>query len=359
MDRPLAPLHIKGNLLLIDNSTLSEICSCPRRGMYKFLHRRQLRKNRAALFFGGAIHKALEVRDKMEKPLVDGEVKDAMVQALIDYYDDTDLEDDYRNLDYAVRTVEKYNEVYKFDNMPPVKLPSGELAVELPFALTLGEIEVNATIWVCDPDENEGKPFFKYVASLVIIFTGKIDRVVKDKSGEHLIFDHKTTSMGGPNFFNEFYTALQFRGYKWAVEQITPWKIRGVVINGIVCRPPLKSGDINFSMDRHTIYIADEMVEEWQHSFMQTVDEWISMVTGQEDFPGEPEQAFAIRTGQCFGKYGTCEYFDTCQLPPAQRPALLASGLYEDHSWSPLEDSAKPKPPKEPLDLGDLLSHLG
>jgi len=35
-----------------------------------------------------------------------------------------------------------------------------------------------------------------------------------------LLFDHKTSSIGGPNFFSEFFTALQFRGYKFAAEQL-------------------------------------------------------------------------------------------------------------------------------------------
>jgi PD-(D/E)XK nuclease superfamily len=352
------PLHLKGNCLFIDNSTLSEISACPRRGMYKFLRRRQLKKNRAALFFGGAIHKALEVRDLLMKPLVDNETREAMTQALIDYYADADFEDDFRNLDYAVRTIEKYNETYKNDPLPPVRLASGELAVELPFALPVGELHINATLWICDPDENDGQPFHKFIDKLTIVFTGKIDRVCKDK-GARMLLDHKTSSMGGPNFFNEFYTALQFRGYKWAVEQLTGEPIAGVIINGIICRPPTKDGRVNYDMDRHTIYISDEMVEEWQNTFMKTVAEWVGYAADQADTPDQPEQAFPIRTGQCIGKYGTCEFFDVCQLPPAQRGMLIDSPLYEDHSWSPLEDNAKPKPAKEPLNLGGLLDHLG
>jgi ATP-dependent exoDNAse (exonuclease V) beta subunit len=231
------PIHLKGNLLFLDNSSLSDIAACPRRGMYKFLDKRQLKKNRAALFFGGAIHKALEVRDKMMKPLADNEVREAMCSALIEYYEDVDFEDDFRSLDYAIKTIDKYNETYKFDPLPPVRLASGELAVELPFALPVGDLDINATLWVVDPDENNGQPFFKYIDTLSLIFTGKIDRIVRDK-GSLMLFDHKTSSMGGPNFFNEFYTALQFRGYKHAAEQLMSEPVHGVIINGIICRPP-------------------------------------------------------------------------------------------------------------------------
>jgi hypothetical protein len=351
------PLHLKGNCLFIDNSTLSELSACPRRGMYKFLDKRQLCKSRAALFFGGAIHKALEVRDKMQKPLADNSVREAMHTALIEYYADVDFENDFRSLDYAIRTVDKYNETYKFDPLPPITLPTGELAVELPFAIPIGELHIGEEILVCDPDENSGAPFFKHIDILSIIFTGKIDRIVRDK-GTLMNFDHKTSSMGGPNFFNEFYTAMQFRGYKHAAEQLTGEPIHGVIINGIICRPPTKDGRVNYDMDRHTIHIADSMVEEWQNSFLISVKEWINYVIDQKHYSTSPEQAFPLRTGSCIGKYGTCEFFDVCQLPPAQRGMMLASPLFEDHSWSPLDDPAKPKEPKAPLELGSLLDHL-
>ena len=353
----MKPIHLKGDLLLVDNSTLSEISACPRRGMYKFLERRQLQKNRAALFFGGAIHKALEVRDMLQKPLADGETRDAMVTALIDYYDGADFGDDFRNLDYAVRTVEKYNEVYRFDPLPPIHLPDGELAVELPFALHVGDIEVDSTLLVCDPDVNEGQPFERHVGTLKIIFTGKIDRICKYQ-GRYFLLDHKTSSMGGPNFFNEFYTALQFRGYKWAVEQLIDQPVDGVIINGIVCRPPTKDGRVNYDMDRHTIHINDELVEEWQNTFLLGVEEWVGYIKNQQNYPGAEEQAFPIRTGQCIGKYGTCEYFDVCSLPMSQRQTMLDCALFEDHSWSPLEDSAKSTKTKEDIDFGGLFDHL-
>ncbi len=350
------PIHLKGNLLLIDNSTLSEISACPRRACYKFLQRRQLRKNRAALFFGGAIHKALEVRDLTQKTLVDNEVRAAMVEALIEYYDDADFEDDFRSLDYAVKTIDKYNEVYKFDPLQPIHLPDGELAVELPFALHVGDIDVHKTLLICDPDVNDGQPHERHIETVKVIFTGKIDRICRYQARTFLL-DHKTSSMGGPNFFNEFYTALQFRGYKWAVEQLIGEPVDGVIINGIICRPPLKDGRINYDMDRHTIHISDELVHEWHNTFLLSVQEWLGYICNQDSFPGEEEQAFPIRTGQCIGKYGTCEYFDVCSLPPTQRPMMIQSGLYEDHSWSPLEDSAKGKTAKQ-IDFGGLFDHL-
>lgn len=326
--------------------------------MYKFLMRRQLVKNRAALFFGGAIHKALEVRDLLMKPLCDGEVHDAMVTALIDYYDGTDMDGDYRNLDYAVRTIDHYNTKYKFDNLAPI-LVDDKPAVEIPFALHVGDIEVNSTITVVDPDENDGVPFEKYVGLVRVMFTGKIDRLTKAR-GSNWIMDHKTTSIGGSTFFSEFYTALQFRGYKWAAENQFDMPFTGVIINGLICRPPTKDGRVNYDMDRHFIPINDGMVWEWQNTYMVKLQEWIGYIIGQDNYPDTPEQAFPLHTGACFAKYGQCEYFDVCSLDPGpQRDFMIQSGLFEDHSWSPLEDNAKPKNDKPEIDFGGLFDHLG
>ena len=55
------------------------------------------------------------------------------------------------------------------------------------------------------------------------------------------------------------------------------------------------------------------------HNEPNTVDEiersrWLGYITNQENYADDDhqEQAFPLRTGQCFAKYGTCEYFDVC-----------------------------------------------
>lgn len=355
------PLRLHSGHLLVDNSTITEITMCPRKGAYKYLCGRQLRKNRAALFFGGAIHRALEVRDKFLRPMIDNETRTAMVSALVDVYEDTDMDGDYRNLDYAIQTIDKYNDTYRFDPLKPILLPAPDgstvPAVELPFALPLGAIHIGQTLSIIDKDQNDGKPFETFIDELPIVFTGKIDRI-PHYQGQLVIMDHKTTSMGGPTFFDEFYVSLQFKGYKWAAEQLIGERIAGVVINGMVCRPPKADGSVNYSFDRHYIPISDDVVDEWKETFLLSVHEWLNQVIGQSDHPSFPERSFPMRTAACVTKYGKCEYFDVCMLPCEQRQICLSSGLYEDHSWSPLDDNAKPKDKKPEIDVGDLFSHL-
>lgn len=347
------PIELKGDIFTIDNSNLSTISTCPRSAFYKLVLKRRKVKSRAALFFGGAIHKALEVRDLEQAALITQEVEDKMLDKLVETYDGTEWDaNEYRTLDYAIKTIQHYNKLYKFDALTAINLPSGEVAVELPFALHIGDVEVGQNMLVSDPDLNNGEPTVKYFDKIKIVFTGKIDRIVR-KDGAVFLLDHKTTSMGGPTFFQEFYTSLQFKGYKWATEQLLGEPVAGVIINGLVCRPPLKSGGINFTFDRDTIYLDDSVIEEWQNSFMITVQEYLNYFFAQSNFPTQ-EQSFPMRTAWCAAKYGLCEYYDVCQLPVLQRGGMVMGGLYEPHTWSPLEEEGKPKVKREAIDFGDF-----
>ena len=111
----MSPLPLTEHRLLVDNSFLSCLTTCPRQAFYKYILRRQLVKPRAALFYGGAIHKALETRDRYQLPMVSLEIESAMIDTLITTYSGVDFESDYRNLDYAIETIRRYNTTWKFD----------------------------------------------------------------------------------------------------------------------------------------------------------------------------------------------------------------------------------------------------
>ena len=333
MNTPNFPLELKGNQLFIDNSTLSNITSCFRKAQYGTLARRREVKPRAALFFGGAIHKALETRDLEQQILCTPTIEDKMIDALVSYYEGAELNDDYRNLAYAIHVVKEYNRVWAADHAVPINITDSAPAVELPFAYPIGKVALDCQLWITDPDIDNGTPHLRHIDEVEIVFTGKIDRICQ-QNGQTYILDHKTTSMGGPTFFDEFYTSHQFRGYKWAAEQILGRPIKGVIINALVCRAPLKSGSVNLTFDRQTIDISDEQVlEDWQASFMDIIAMFLNSLT---------EGRFPMFTNSCITKYGRCEFFQVCQLAPRFRDTMLFSGLYEHNDWNPLEDSAKP-----------------
>lgn len=344
-------LELKGNLLFIDNSTLSTLTTCPRKSCFGVLAKRQEAKSRMALFFGGAIHKALEIRDLQNEVLCTAKIENLMVDALIEYYQSCPPTDDYRNLSYAIRTIEQYNKSWSADITTPITLPTGELAVELPFALPLGELEINQQIWVRDPDINSGEAQFRHIDSIQIIFTGKIDRVCQYQNATYIL-DHKTTSIGGATFFDEFYTSHQFRGYSWAMTQLLGRPVSGVIINALICRPPLKSGQANYTFDRQTIRIDQHQISDWQESFLTIVQTFLHHHAQQPNH-SPPERAFPMHTNSCITKYGKCEFFSVCQLTPKHQPALLFSRLFEENTWTPLQ-SKPPLTPKQDITFPGL-----
>lgn len=338
------PLELKGNQLFIDNSSLGTITACPRKAAYGLLMKKQLSKPRPALTFGSALHKALEVRDRHQEILVNAEIEDKMVQALVEYFDDVEDSDDYRNLSYGIRTIQAYNKTWSADLQVAISLPNGEIAVELPFAFSMGTVHVDAFMWIKDPDINNGEPEWRHVDTIEVIFTGKIDRVCR-KMGGLFVFDHKSTSMGGPTFFDEFFVSHQFRGYKWACQQMLKEHILGVTINALICRKPKANGEVNFEFDRQDIIITDDQVAEWQESFMSIVDMFLGFHAQQPEDPNsvvDNAVSYPMFTNSCITKYGACEFFSVCQLTPSNRNAMLHSNNYQHNDWDPLADH-KPK----------------
>lgn len=337
------PLTIYGDCLFIDNSTLQRLSSCPRKGLYTFTLKKRPNKIRPALVFGSAIHLALETRARLvdQTGFCSIDIQNKMLDKLVEFYqkDENMIESDYRNVNYAVNTIKEYNESYQYDNLIPIEIPDWGPAVELPVAICAGELAINKTILVSDPDVNSGAPFEKHIDKLRIFLTGKIDRIVEYKGGL-CILDHKTSSIGGPTFFDEFYTSLQFQGYKFAAEKILKRNVSGVIIDAIFCRPPKADGSVNRTFDRQYIPINSEMLLDWQLSYLNTIKNFIDCHVNQASYG---HLAFPRNTSSCVTKYGKCDFFDVCMLAPSQRPFILDSGAYTKDTWSPLDsDSINP-----------------
>lgn len=357
MNHPI-PLPLKGDCLFIDNSGMTTYMSCPRQGAYSYSLKRKPNRPSPALTFGGAIHEALETRYRIhhDKPLIDAQMFDDMVDSMIAHYEkeEADLDtSEWRNVSYAIQTLSEYVTKYRYEQ-PNTYYHDGEPCVEIPFALPIGSMEVNATIWVTDPDINNGEPTTRYVSTVTIYVTGKIDMIVK-RNGNCWLLDHKTTSIGGPSFFDEFQTSTQFKGYKWAAQKIIGQPIAGIIINALMCRKPKADGTTNYTFERNQIPIHDDHVDEWQNTFLTTVYTFIQQHVDQEQF-NSPEQSFPMNTPWCKGKYGTCPFFDVCTLRPYQREQMIYSGLYTDNTWSPIKEEQRVNLGKNrPVNLPNIL----
>lgn len=344
-----APFPLIDDCLFIDNSSLQQFMTCPRAAFYKLVKRRELASERAALQFGRIIHEALEVRYQKNEPLCSPQTEAEMIDKLNELYSTWSPPDgDFRTLDQATECILRYNKRYVAESFQVLDIDvegNGEMqkAVELPFALPFCEIEINQELLINDIKKPDEPAYTKFISTLPVYYCGRIDLLVKHLN-TILLADHKTTSIGGSGYFDEFYNAAQFKGYCWAVGQITGSLPNGYIINTLLNRKPNKSG---YSIDfmRDTIYIKPEVVDEWVSDTTAIIEDFLNnYLRGQ----------FPMHTQWCKAKYGKCEYFDCCVLPPAQRNLMLDSPNYRDWGWDPIDQQDNNE--QKPTSLLDILS---
>lgn len=336
--RPLLERDGKGDdfILRIDNTTLEIFQGCPRAAENYCVKRRQAIPT-AALQFGGAIHVGLEhlYRDGFSSLTF-------AIEACLENLDKLKFRDpdEWRTPLIAQDTLEKYVAHYgkHGDPIKPIKV-NDKPFIERPFALVLGEIQINSEVGyfahellqtheTAPSDERcpDGK---LYIAKLTVLWTGRIDIAANYGDAHVYIVDHKTSSIGGAQFFKDFMLSQQMVGYNWAGRRMLPeHKIIGTVVNAIIQRRPTKTGRA-LEFERQTYFHTDWHVAEWEKDVMSQVATFVhSLVEG----------FFPKQTRQCFGKYGQCQYHNACTLPPEQRHIILDSPEYSNVTWSPLED---------------------
>jgi hypothetical protein len=330
IDQPRRPLleHLKDHdyVLRIDNSTLEYFQSCARAAEFYCVQRRQAVPS-AALTFGGAIHLGLEVFYREGFSALD-----KAIDVTVKYLEALTFRDpeEWRTPAIAEDTIRKYHAKYaSYDPIEPIRV-DGVPFIEKPFSLTLGEILVDAEI-PYDPDlltDSVSGPDALYIHNLTIFWSGRID-IAAHYGDQHVyVVDHKTSSIGGPQFFADFMLSQQMVGYNWALRQLLPsHHIVGTVVNAIIQRKPTRTGRA-LDFERQTYFHTDWHVAEWRTDVIHHVENFLhSLLSGY----------FPKCTKWCFGKYGKCPYHDVCTLPPEQRAIMLATPSYTNVTWSPLD----------------------
>lgn len=320
---------IDGDTLLIDNSSLETFITCPRSAQYMVCLKRKPSGDRSALRFGQIIHKALEVRYRSAAPMLaqTPAIEGAMLAVLAQEFANWQPpEDDFRTHSFAVELINRYGIQYPFESFDILRFPDGRPFVEVPFALPLGEIEIDDTLLVKDVATNTTAP--RHVAKIKIIWTGKIDLGYKS-NGRNYLMDHKTTSMMGPSFFAEFELSHQMHGYHWAAEALMNEPFEGFTINALATRRPTKTGKA-LEFERKVFTTSRPHLDEWQQDCLHIVSDFLEMVR---------RGYLPKHTKWCVGKYGLCQYHKVCSLSPSHRDLMLGSGEYTDVTWSPLHDA--------------------
>lgn len=310
-------------LLRLDNTTASIFQTCPRAAKFYTIHRKQ-RPGRAPLVFGGAIHAALEVlyRDGFT-------AEKKALTALLDYIDKNPYSTtgEWRTPAYAIEAVQRYIAYWSLmDNLTPIS-PDW---VEKAFALNIGTFEIKASLpYPTNQVTEEGSNEPLYIDTLHVQYTGKLDiGATNGDPNEIFVVDHKTSSMGGATFFDDFELSQQTHGYQWAMQKILGRPVQGFILNALLIRKPTRTGT-GMEFDRKSYCYSQESILEWEQDMLQSVESYVNSLV---------HDTFPKYTAWCMGKYGKCQYHDVCTLPSAQRRFMLHSDFFTNVTWSPLED---------------------
>lgn len=314
---------------LVDNSTL-ETLTCPRLYQLKHLRKRDLVAARAGRNFGAGLHVGWKERYTLcgSNP-VDVTAELAINAAIAAHFaGKPQPEGDFRTLDHAQRVMKCYNDFYKRENFEILKKPNGSPAVECSFAFQLGTLRYPGVGKVVAHD---GK---YYSSHIDIFYMGRMDLLVRNTEGFWAGPDHKSTQEYGQGFADTYQTDAGQKGYVWAATRYLGQPVKGYIIDGVRIRrpkrmdeytgaPPVDSSD--FLRIPH--YVFPDELAEWEEDTLAKVETIFWM---------HSRGYFQKHTRMCRHKYGRCDMFDVCTTSRANRENTLASDMFEDLEWSPL-----------------------
>lgn len=308
----LIPIGNDDYELHVDNTSKELFETCARAAEYYSVKRREGATERAALFRGSVIHEALGIR-KRALPTEADIFEKAQIAHILARYRDKDFgEDEWRTAEHAVNTIIEYNKQWPIASEPYTIIPH---TTELPFRILLGKAELNSKV------STHAGTF--PVRNVYIYWTGIIDALID--YGQLLVMDHKTTSILGPTFFDDFVLSSQMNGYVWSANKLG-YPVTGLLLDAIAGRRPTKTG-VPHEYQRNRYYYEPEHLAEWEKDTFTLIEDFLEHLC-RAYFPKSPRW--------CFGKYGRCQYWDVCSQLPERREALIQSDLYKPVTWSPL-----------------------
>ena len=326
--------HLENNdyVLEIDWTSISNYLACPRKALWSLIHARNEPRS-AALLYGNAIHHALEAHHRgerdLEKVLARGRLEFQGVDALF-----LDWRNEDKYTDTIIRYIKKYDETDPI-LFQPITFDDGSLMVEQAFSLPLTQIRVNQYVpWsytqLVAPDNRASshEPTRFWIDNIHVQWTGVIDLGLTSQ-GQRWVMDHKTSSIGGQTFWDQFTLSQQLRGYIWAAQSITGHTYEGGVVNALFGRKPSAKGQgKDLELERQWIHYRPDQISEWHTSMTSIVVDLVHRVV-TDNFPEH--------SNACVGKYGRCTYLDVCSMPRDARLTMLASDQYADNVWNPLD----------------------
>lgn len=254
--------------------------------------------------YGVAFHKFAAER------LESGDYSKALSLAL-DYYKTIDTKDDYRTIEHLLQTCIAYDQEYKYDSFQVLRDTDGHAVVEKSFAIEADDLlPVNC-------------PYH-------LVLVGTIDALGIDSFGNHVLMDHKTTSVFKRDTYLDGYrTSVQLKFYNCVLlrhrtkfGELFDFDF-GCQVNGIfLSKDPLKTkfqrGDF--------IRYSKETMAEFENLLRLTVWELAASLDT------EPAPTGMIHD-VCNSHFGLCPFFEGCSNPDVK--GWLE--LQEKKVYNPLE----------------------
>lgn len=315
--------------------------TCDRESEYEILHKRIRVGDEAALNFGGCVHKGLDVRYNRPHIPSPNLLKDMYDAALGESVEKRPFTPgDWRTKELLWDVMQRYVLTYPTEEFEVLfrQSPEGpKPCVELPFAIPLGTITLNDDMLLSNkvklPEKGpNGEDKFELQVfnsrEIPVVWIGKMDMLIK-KDGMFWIVDHKTTSIFGATYYNQYYLSNQMTGYAWAAQEALKQRVSGVMINVIAIRKPTPTGK-GIEFGRQYIDIPHFRVAEWKRDTLALVSRFFNnMLDGY----------FPKKTVWCVTKFSKqCQYWDVCTTEDEKRFTMLYSNLYKEKTWSPLND---------------------
>lgn len=291
--------------ITIDSSSFEWVQNCLRGAEIYILKRLEPAVTSPALVYGKAIHAGLHCR-YLRQPDINA------IKAIRDVYaqPDVDLRDDWRTITQAIQLYQTYCDHWNGECWNVARMKDVPFA-EIPFALPLGTVNrVNGS-------------------KATVVWTGKIDLVLENGyDGNPVVMDHKTCSVFGGTYFDNFRKSDQMIGYTWAASELLGRRVVGTKVNVLVSRRPTPKGE-PFAFHRDVFLYDDDDITEWKHNVLTHLELWQRCVD---------LGTFPKFRKHCVNKYGRCAYFEVCQLKDSQADSLLRTSLYKPVTWSPFSE---------------------
>lgn len=285
----------------VDSTMLAAFRSCPQKMFRTYVEHWKPKMESVHLVAGGAFAKGIEVaRKAFYDDGRDRESSEALgIEALLKAYGDFECPpDSAKSLERTAGALEFYFTNYPLgnDGLDPVRLASGQRAIEFSFAEPLG---VNHPV--------TGDP---------ILYTGRSD-CIGEFAGSIYAVDEKTTSSLGASWSRQWEMRGQFTGYVWAARR-TGLDVTGAMVRGVSI---LKT---KYDTQQVVTYRSPHEIELWLNQTERDIRRMIECWS-------EGYWDYAI--DHACQEYGGCSMVQVCK---SSNPESWLPMSFEKRVWDPL-----------------------